>query len=83
MLFVDCYYLLKSKLRLVTLFGAGILLSASLVVVIPEGVDAIYLFSVKSSVNLQGIDNHKLNIVRILNLCFFCCIVILFLIKII
>ncbi|KAG5452950.1 Zinc transporter ZIP9 [Clonorchis sinensis] len=56
-----------AKLRLLTIFGAGLLLGAALVVIIPEGVHSLYTASSRSHTehihdSLTNPDNEKMNV---------------------
>ncbi|KAA3679156.1 solute carrier family 39 (zinc transporter), member 9 [Paragonimus westermani] len=49
----------EAKLRLLTIFGAGLLLGAALVIIIPEGIDCLYSVQQKSSLEkMRPLENH-------------------------
>ncbi|KAF5403876.1 hypothetical protein PHET_02605 [Paragonimus heterotremus] len=53
------FNLSPAKLRLLTIFGAGLLLGAALVIIIPEGIDSLYSVQQKSSLEkMRLLENH-------------------------
>ncbi|KAF8569512.1 hypothetical protein P879_03670 [Paragonimus westermani] len=53
------FNLSPAKLRFLTIFGAGLLLGAALVIIIPEGIDSLYSVQQKSSLEkVRPLENH-------------------------